>query len=98
MSKQLLQSRERLEAKIEELIDLLDLLDGDPDLEPDNDNEPSLGATENISQSDWYLPISAEACDTELENEHYEDGGDTEPNGDELDTNYTADEGGYTWH
>jgi len=93
MSTTLLQSRNRLEAQIEALIDLLDLLDDDPDLEPDNDNEPSLGAPEKMSQSDWYSPISAEACDAELENEHYEDGGDTEPNGDELDTSFTEDEG-----
>lgn len=43
MTTQLLQSRQRIESKIEELISLLDLLDDDADLEPDNDNEPSLG-------------------------------------------------------
>lgn len=36
-------TRKRLEGKIEELIALLDLLDGDPDLEDTSDDEPSLG-------------------------------------------------------
>lgn len=38
-----LDARHRLEAKIEEMIALLDLLDGDPDLEENGDLEPSLG-------------------------------------------------------
>ncbi|EUB95568.1 hypothetical protein PMI07_002056 [Rhizobium sp. CF080] len=33
-------TRRRLEAKIEELIDLLDMVDGDPDLEENGDAEP----------------------------------------------------------
>ncbi|XKM41248.1 hypothetical protein A4U53_010900 [Rhizobium ruizarguesonis] len=94
MSVQFLQSRERLEAQIEALIGLLDLLDDDPDLEPDNDNEPSLGAPEqHVSQAHWYSPVSAEQADLEIEDENDEDGGDTEPNGDELDTSFTEDEG-----
>jgi hypothetical protein len=36
-------TRSRLEAKIEELVALLDLVDGDCDLEDNNDAEPSLG-------------------------------------------------------
>lgn len=35
--------RARVVAAIETLVDLLDELDHDPDLEPDNDDEPSLG-------------------------------------------------------
>lgn len=35
--------RERIEAAIESMVALLDQLDEDPDLEPDNDDEPSLG-------------------------------------------------------
>lgn len=35
--------RTELEARIEEMIALLDLLDGDPDLEDGGDYEPSLG-------------------------------------------------------
>lgn len=38
--------RRRLEAAIERMIDVLDQLDLDPDLEPDNEDEPSLGALE----------------------------------------------------
>ncbi|WP_245483621.1 hypothetical protein [Rhizobium ruizarguesonis] len=94
MSVQLLQSRERLEAQIEALIGLLDLLDVDPDFEPDNDNEPSLGAPEHVVQTHWYSPVSAEVCDTELEDENDEDGGDIEPNGDEQDSSFTEDDAG----
>lgn len=38
--------RRQVEAAIERLIDLLDQIDVDPDLEPDNDNEPWLAAPE----------------------------------------------------
>lgn len=37
--------REIVEAYIEELIALLDILDGDPDLEENGDLEPSIGST-----------------------------------------------------
>lgn len=79
MTATLLQSRDRIAAHIEALIGLLDLLDDDPDLEPDNDNEPSLGAPEHVVQSHWYSPVSAEVCDTELEDENDEENGDDEP-------------------
>jgi hypothetical protein len=39
-------SRRRVEAAIEALLALLDDCDGDLDLEPDQDGEPSLGAPE----------------------------------------------------
>ena len=57
--------RKRLEAKIEELISLLDLVDGDPDIEEENEHggdvqdaphdedvdcEPELGWTEHVDQ------------------------------------------------
>ncbi|NKQ73870.1 hypothetical protein C3Y89_26655 [Rhizobium sp. UPM1132] len=83
--------RETLEGYIEELIALLDLLDGDENLEPDNDNEPSLGAPEHVTQTHWYMPVGSEQADLEIEDENDEDGGDTEPNGDELDSNLTED-------
>ncbi|MBY3295779.1 hypothetical protein HFO10_07335 [Rhizobium laguerreae] len=83
--------RETLEGYIEELIALLDLLDGDENLEPDNDNEPSLGAPEHITQTHWYMPVGSEQSDLEVEDENDEDGGDTEPNGDELDSNLSED-------
>lgn len=35
--------RERLEAQIDQLIEMLDAFDGDPDLEDNADAEPSLG-------------------------------------------------------
>jgi hypothetical protein len=35
--------RAELETRIEELIELLDLVDGDPDLEDTADDEPSIG-------------------------------------------------------
>jgi hypothetical protein len=44
--------RKQLADRIERDIALLDLLDGDPDLEPDNDDEPSLGSA-NPSQLGW---------------------------------------------
>ncbi|QND39111.1 hypothetical protein HB771_17440 [Rhizobium leguminosarum bv. viciae] len=83
--------RETLETYIEELIALLDLLDGDENTEPDNDNEPSLGAPEHVTQTHWYMPVGSEQTDLEIEDENDEDGGDTEPNGDELDSNLTED-------
>lgn len=79
--------RASLEAKIEELIGLLDLLDGDADLEPDSDSEPSLGWPE--AGAAGLAPV-LEHDDRELEDENDEDGADTEPNGDEAD--YNGDE------
>ena len=61
MNVELLQTRQRLEAKIDELIDLLDLIDGDENLEPylaDTVGPPHIGGS---------------ADDREEENEH---GGD----------------------
>ncbi|MGO8180340.1 hypothetical protein [Rhizobium leguminosarum] len=83
--------RETLETYIEELIAMLDLLDGDENLEPDNDNEPSLGAPEHVTQTHWYMPVGSEQTDLEIEDENDEEGGDAEPNGDELDSNLTDD-------
>jgi hypothetical protein len=41
--------RSELETRIEELIALLDTLDGDPDLEDNGDAEPSIGNTPHCS-------------------------------------------------
>ncbi|TBZ00413.1 hypothetical protein E0H49_15825 [Rhizobium leguminosarum bv. viciae] len=79
---------------IEDLIALLDRLDGDENLEPDNDNEPSLGAPEHVIQTHWYMPVGLEQTDLEVEDENDEDGGDAEPDGDELDTSFTEDDAG----
>ncbi|PCK81212.1 hypothetical protein CPT34_11030 [Rhizobium sophoriradicis] len=83
--------RSNIEACIEDLLGILDFMDGDENVEADNDNEPSLGAQELISQGSWYTPVSPEICDTELEDEYDEDGGDTELNGDEVDSNFSED-------
>lgn len=63
MNEQVLLTRKRLEAKIEELIEMLDLLDGDPDLEDNGDLEPSLGSTPYLGEYDLELDVS----DTETE-------------------------------
>ncbi|PDV89964.1 hypothetical protein CO652_00655 [Rhizobium sp. H4] len=81
-----------LEICIEKLINLLDAMDGDENLEADNDNEPCLGAPEHVVQTHWYSPVSLEQADLELEDENDEDGGDTEPNGDEVDSSFSEDE------
>lgn len=47
---QLQQTRARLETKIEELIALLDILDGDPDLEDTGDAEPWIGGAAIINR------------------------------------------------
>ncbi|MBY5743533.1 hypothetical protein HFO28_07990 [Rhizobium leguminosarum] len=83
--------RANIEACIEDLIGILDFMDGDENLEPDNDNEPSLGAPEHVAQMHWYMPVGSEQTDLEVEDENDEDGGDTEPNGDEVDTNFSED-------
>lgn len=44
--------RARAEAMIEELIDILDALDGDPDLEANGDEEPWLGWTAGMGIGD----------------------------------------------
>lgn len=69
--------RRRLEATVEQLIALLDEVDGDTDLEPNNDNEPMLGWVDRG-------PYAWEATDDrEAEDEHDEDGGDREPDVDD---------------
>lgn len=86
--------RANIEGCIEDLIGILDFMDGDENLEPDNDNEPNLGAPEqHVSQAHWFFPVSADQADLEIEDENDEDGGDAEPNGDEIDTSFTEDEG-----
>jgi hypothetical protein len=84
-------TREQVEAKIALLIDLLDTLDGDPDLEPDSDiedgadDEPSLGWTagfrpefERQEGRGFYMNADG---GRELEDEHCgrEPGEDAEP-------------------
>ena len=54
--------RARVVAAIETLVDLLDELDHDPDLEPDNDDEPSLGWRE-ARGGEGLCPTSADEAE-----------------------------------
>jgi hypothetical protein len=64
--------RTALEALIEELIALLDLADGNPDLEDNADDEPSLGNAARCSGNECVEDLELDDCDDE-------DGGDEEP-------------------
>ena len=75
-------SRETIENEIERLIALLDAADGDADFEDNGDDEPFIGST----------PICVRG---EIQHDLELDTSDYEPNGDELDTCYAEDEGGY---
>ncbi len=85
-------SRRRIEAKIEELIGLLDLLDGDPDIEANGD-ELDVGMPEG-----WhYSALSSWDGRQSLPLEDDEDGHDAEPeetdeNGDEQDSSRSEDD------
>lgn len=46
--------RAELEARIEELIALLDVIDGDPDIEDTGDDEPSIGFGRSIKGKEEY--------------------------------------------
>ncbi|WP_244424649.1 hypothetical protein [Methylobacterium nodulans] len=82
------------------MITCLDEADGDPDLEDEGDDEPSLGSPERTAEfgvtvidGDRYHILSTSqirwgdggTMDCEVEDEHDEDGGDAEPDGDEHD-------------
>ncbi|MBX5181679.1 hypothetical protein HJB88_03330 [Rhizobium sp. NZLR5] len=64
--------RETIEAYVEQLIALLDLLDGDPDLEDNGDFEPSIGSTPQCIGNERFDDLEMDAADDE-------DGGDEEP-------------------
>lgn len=65
MSPELLQTRQRLEAKIEDLIELLDLLDGDPDLEPYLAGfDPQLSAGDDREADDSDTEMNGDETDT----------------------------------
>lgn len=88
--------RQSIEARINELLDqsfalitMLDMMEVDPDFEPNGDDEPSLGwtgdgrGTVGLDKSMTYDDDrEADTCDDE-------DGADTEANGDELDSSWT---------
>lgn len=74
--------RQRLEATIDNLIALLDEIDGDADRESSGDDEPVLGwPDEWTGRGASMLHITGDD-DRELEGEHDEDGGDAEPDHD----------------
>lgn len=75
--------RARLEARIQELVDMLDLLDGDPDLEDEADPEPALGWSAAEASYGRYGIL----CQAEEEEDD-----PAEPNGDEADTGFGEDE------
>ncbi|NEI66852.1 hypothetical protein [Rhizobium leguminosarum] len=64
--------RETIEAYVEQLIALLDLLDGDPDLEDNGDFEPSIGSTPQCFGDERFDDLEMDTADDE-------DCGDDEP-------------------
>ncbi|WP_221966327.1 hypothetical protein [Rhizobium laguerreae] len=57
--------RETLEAYIEELIALLDVLDGDPNLEDNGDSEPSIGSTPQCIGNGCFYDLELDLSDDE---------------------------------
>lgn len=104
MSPDLLQTRQRLEAKIEDLIGLLDLLDGDPDFEPylaGFDHAFRGGSPDDREGADdSNMPGLGEGDDSDLEpscgwtlnGAHGYGNEEEEPNGDEQDCSHSEDE------
>ena len=73
------ENRPDLEALIEAAIARLDEIEPDPDLEPDDDGEPQLGAPEARAGSWNGLYPVAFTDDREADDSDLEDGGDDEP-------------------
>lgn len=71
--------RARLEATIEALVALLDEIDGDADLEPDEDAEPSLGWNYRFDGTPVQVGRDDRGDDRELDRADDEDGADREP-------------------
>ena len=104
-SEPVLLARKRLEAKISELIDMLDVLDGDPDLEDTGDDEPSLGSSVQHGADGMEYDLELDTSDDEpslgwnlygelgptFDPDRELDDSDREPNGDETDSNFTED-------
>lgn len=82
-------TRKQIEAHVEMLISFLDVQDGDENLEDDGNEEPILGWPAHGPQA---LSKVMDNDDREVEDENDEDGGDTEMNGDELDTTFCDDD------
>ena len=64
--------RETIESYVEQLIALLDLLDGDPDLEDNGDSEPSIDSAPQCIGNGCLEDLELDDCDDE-------EGGDEEP-------------------
>jgi hypothetical protein len=81
-----IETRQRIETVIEELVGLLDLVDGDADLEANGDEEdgheddlePSIGALGRWMDGRLEYDLEADDADDE-ESDPGEDGGDFEP-------------------
>lgn len=79
------QTRRSIEDAIERLVALLDQFDGDPDFEPANDDEPSIGWTGNgpyptpIGDQSVHNAGDPATVDLELDETDDESGGDAEP-------------------
>ncbi|WP_312620455.1 hypothetical protein [Agrobacterium pusense] len=58
-------TRARLEAKIEELVALLDLVDGDCDFEENGDTEPSLGTGGRLGRDGVEDDLEDDTSDSE---------------------------------
>lgn len=93
-------NRAAIAMSIERLIDLLDAAEGDPDLEANGDDEPTLGASNDYlcrSQEDWSCIWGRDECEVEdegggdiLDEPHDDD--EIEQNGDEKDYCGSEDE------
>src|SRR4051812_38897129 len=68
--------RTRLETELERMIELLDQLDGDPDLEPDTDAEPDEDGEPTLG---WQNTPSQVRLRVPYEDGELEDKGTTEP-------------------
>lgn len=86
--------RAELEARVEDLISLLDILDGDPDIE-ENGDENDVGVAEGWRPS-GYASGQVVITEDDEDGADDEDGGDTEPNGDETDHSPLSEEVGFT--
>jgi hypothetical protein len=62
-------SRATIEQQIEDLISLLDFLDGDPDREANGDDEPSLGWAEMEGRYGVYLVTRSDDLEEQCEDE-----------------------------
>ncbi|MFK4770141.1 hypothetical protein [Rhizobium sp. ZW T2_16] len=65
-------SRGKLERWIDEAIALLDLLDGDSDLEDGADAEPSIGSAPRIFENDAEYELELDSCDDEWSGDEHE--------------------------